>query len=117
MKTDLSEKLRADGVEALLQPFSEEPDDWNGEQIGEGGGQTRRCRSRRCVCRPVGHSCDGFRGAAAWLRVWHTRLSRVSSAISSLIAGVSQLRTRIMEMSADAAGQNKGPLRAVRHST
>ena len=62
MKTDLSQKLRADGVEALLQPFSEEPDDWNGEQIGEGGGQTRRCRSRRCVCRPVGHGCDGFGG-------------------------------------------------------
>mgnify|MGYP001787589561 CR=1 FL=1 len=60
MKTDLSEKLRADGVEALLQPFSKEPGNWNAEQMGEGGGQTRRCRSRRCVCRRVGDGSDGF---------------------------------------------------------
>ena len=55
-----------------------------------------------------GHSCDGLGGAAAWLRVWHTRLSRASSgpqgrAISSLLTGVSQLRTWIMQMSTDAA--------------
>ena len=62
-----------------------------------------------------GHSCDGLGGAAAWLRVWHTRLSRASSgpqgrAISSLLTGVSQLRTWIMQMSADAAGLETGAI-------
>ena len=38
------------------------------------------------------------------LGVWHTRLCRASSVISPLITGVSQLRTRIMEMATAAAG-------------
>lgn len=40
-KAPLRHKLRAGGVEALLQPALEEPEDGHGKRIGEGGGQIK----------------------------------------------------------------------------